>query len=287
MNINHRNKMKQILVCLLAMTLFTACDNDHDGVMNPDKEQNINPEEGISKIEFSLQTDATKRNLLDMTKISLFSEKDVTVADIREAYDKLEWIVKNKSGDAYSYSLLRENGMTFSWGHCFYAPGIYTTALIGSKGGKEVFHSNELTFRILKDKNFLGWNWNELPESSTTGQSYVNVLDPDFELTFQVLNEQGKRGIYIYRFNSKNEDEEAFNKESQDKLYRYITKLYGNAILNKDNVQLDETYLKEFSYQFKNSQPLAIWKNESSRMVLLLDRSHDFEKVIVFAEPRK
>ena len=287
MNINHRNKMKQILVCLLAMTLFTACDNDQDGVMNPDKEQNINPEEGISKIEFSLQTDATKRNLLDMTKISLFSEKDVTVADIREAYDKLEWIVKNKSGDTYSYSLLKENSMTFSWGHCFYAPGIYATALIGSKEGKEVFHSNELIFRILENKDFVGWNWDELPESSTTGQSYVNVLDPDFELTFQVLHEQGKRGIYIYRFNSNNEDEKVFNMESQDKLYRYITKLYGKPIIDKDNAQLDKTYLKEFSYQFKDSKPLAIWKNESSRMVLLLDRSHELEKVIVYAEPLK
>ena len=162
-----------------------------------------------------------------------------------------------------------------------------TTTLIGSKEGKEVFHSNEVTFRILEDRNFLGWNWDELPESSTTGQSYVNVLSPDFELTFQVLNEQGKRGIYAYRFNSKNEDEEAFNKESQDKLYRYITKLYGKPILDKDNVLLDETYFKEFSYQFKDSQPLAIWKNESSRMVLLLDRSHELEKVIVFAEPIK
>ena len=97
----------------------------------------------------------------------------------------------------------------------------------------------------------------------------------------------GNQGIYIYRFNSKNEDEEAFNKESQDKLYRYITKLYGKPIVDKDNAQLDETYLKEFSYQFKDSKPLAIWKNVSSRMVLLLDRSHELEKVIVFAEPRK
>ena len=287
MNIKNRNKMKQILVCLLAMTFFTACDSDQDDVINPDEEQNVNPEEGNSKIVFSLQTDATKRNLLDMTKISLFSEKDVKVADIREAYDKLEWIVKNKSGDTYSYSLLKDNEMTFSWEHCFYAPGIYTTALVGSKEGKEVFHSNEITFRILENKNFLRWNWDELTESSTTGQSYVNVLNPEFELTSQVLNEQGKSGIYIYRFNSKNEDEEAFNKESQAKLYRYITKLYGKPIIDKDHAQLDETYLKEFSYQFKDSKPLAIWKNVSSRMVLLLDRSHELEKVIVFAEPRK
>ena len=287
MNIKNRNKMKQILFSLLAFTLITACDNDHDDVISPDEEQNVNPEEGNSKIVFSLQTDATKRNLLDLTKISLFSEKDVTVADIREAYDKLEWIVKNKNGDTYSYSLLKENGMTFCWGHCFYVPGIYTTALIGSKEGKEVFHSNELTFRILENKNFLRWNWDELPESSTTGQSYVNVLDSDFELTFQVLNEQGKSGIYIYRFNSKNEDEEAFNKESRDKLYRYITKLYGKPIVDKDNAQLHEIYLKEFSYQFKDSKPLAIWKNVSSRMVLLLDGSQELEKVIVFAEPRK
>ena len=167
------------------------------------------------------------------------------VADIREAYDKLEWIVMNKSRDTYSYSLLKDNEMTFSWGHCFYVLGIDTTALIGSKEGKEVFHCNELTFRILEDKNFLGWNWDELPESSTTGQSYVNVLAPDFELTCQILNGQGKRGIYVYRFNSKNEDEEAFNKESQDKFYRYITKLYGKPIIDKDNAQLDETYLKE------------------------------------------
>ena len=286
-NMKHRNKMKQILVCLFAFTLFTACDRDQDDVMNPNEEQTVNPEEGNSKIVFSLQTDATKRNLLDLTKMSLFSEKDVTVADIREAYDKLEWIVKNSSGDTYSYSLLNENGMTFNWGHCFYAPGIYTTALIGSKEGKVVFRSNEVTFKILENKNFLGWNWDELPESNSTGQSYVNVLDPNFELTSQVLNEQGKRGIYVYRFNDKNEDEKAFNKDSQDKLYRYITKLYGKPIIDKDNAQLDETYLKEFSYQFKDSKPLALWKNESSRMVLLLDRSHELEKVIVFAEPRR
>ena len=76
MNIKNRNKMKQILFSLLAFTLITACDNDHDDVISPDEEQNVNPEEGNSKIVFSLQTDATKRNLLDLTKISLFSEKD-------------------------------------------------------------------------------------------------------------------------------------------------------------------------------------------------------------------
>ena len=287
MNIKHINKMKEILFCLLAVTFFTACGSDLDDVTKPDEEQNMKPDEESLKLLLSLQADATERHLIEMTKMSIFSEKKVTVANIRKAYDRLEWVVKNKSGETYSYSLLRENSMTFSWGHCFYIPGIYTTALIGSKEGKEFFHSNEVVFKILGNKDFLGWNWDELPESSTTGQSYVNVLDPDFELTFQVLNEQGKRGIYAYRFNAKNEDEKAFNKESQDKLYRYITKLYGKPIIDKDNAQLDETYLKEFSFQFKDSKPLAIWKNESSRMVLLLDRSHELEKVIVFAEPIK
>lgn len=287
MNIKHRNNMKQILFCLLAMPLFIACDSERDDVTKPDEEQNMKPEEENSKLVLSLQADATECNLLEMTKMLLYSEKNVTVADIREAYDRLEWVVKSKSGETYSYALLRENGMTFGWGHCFYAPGTYITTLIGSKDGKEVFRSNEVVFKIAGNKNFLAWNWDELPESSSTGQGYVNVLDPDFELTSHVLNEQGKRGIYAYRFNAKNEDEEAFNKESQDKLYQYITKLYGKPILDKDNVQLDETYLKEFSYQFKDSKPLAIWKNESSRMVLLLDRSHELKKVFVFAEPLK
>ena len=74
MNIKNRNKMKQILVCLFAMTFFTACDSDQDDVINPDEEQNVNPEEGNSKIVFSLQTDATKRNLLDDENIFIFRE---------------------------------------------------------------------------------------------------------------------------------------------------------------------------------------------------------------------
>lgn len=287
MNIKHRNKMKEILFCLLSVTFFTACSSGLDDVTKPDEGLNVKPEEENSKLVISLQADATERNLLDMTKMSLNLEKGVMVSDIRKVYDKLEWVVKNKSGETYSYSLLREDGMTFGWGHCFYAPGIYTTALIGSKDGREVFYSNEVVFTVSSKKDFLRWNWDEVSGNSTIGQGYVNVLYPDFELTSQVLNKQGKRGIYVYRFNAKNEDGEAFNKESQDKLYRYITKLYGKPIIDKNNTQLDEVYLKEFSYQFKDSKPLAIWKNESSRMVLLLDRSHELEKVIVFAEPIK
>ena len=48
MNIKNRNKMKHILVYLLAFTLFTACDSDQDDLINPDEEQNVNPEEGNS-----------------------------------------------------------------------------------------------------------------------------------------------------------------------------------------------------------------------------------------------
>ena len=287
MDIKHRNKMKHILFCLLAFTFFTACDSDKDDVIKPNEEQNINPEEENSKLVLSLKADVTERHLLEITKMALHSEKAVTVADIREAYDKLEWVVKNKSGETYSYSLLREHGMTFGWGHCFYAPGTYTTAVIGSKDGKEIFRSNEVIFNIAGNKDFLEWNWDKLPNSSSSGQSHVNVLDSEFELTSRIIDEQGKRGIYVYCFNDKNEDMEVFNKKSADKLYCYITKLYGEPALDKDDSQLDETYCKEFSCQFKDNKPLAIWNNKSTRIVLLHDKSHELEKVVVFAEPFK
>ena len=279
--------MKQLLLGLLAFTLVTACNSDQDEVTKPDEEQNVNPDEENSKLVLSLQADSTERGLLEMTKMSIHSEKVLTTTEIREAYDQLEWVVKNKNGETYRYSLLRENGMTMGWGHCFYAPGTYTTTLSGSKEGKEIFHSKEVTFHIKGNKDFLRWNWEQLPQSTSTGESYVNVLDPEFELTFRVLNEQDKRGVYAYRFNGKNEDEERFNKDSEEKLYKYITKLYGKPTLDKGNAQLDETYQKEFTCQFKDSKPLAMWKNETSRIVLLLDRSHELEKVIVLAEPLK
>ncbi len=260
---------------MLLLVLLISCSSDHDSFLDPASE--------IKKeLTFSLKADATKRNLLQMTALSIGFKEDVTTADIRKYYDQLEWAVKDNMGEVATYSLMSENHFTFSWGHCFHYPGTFVSSLVGRKEGKIVFESNPVTIQISADKDFLGWNWDELPDNTDSGKGYVNVLEPDMELSSLTVNEKDKHGIYVYLFNAIGQEE--FYKTSAEKLYNYMVKLYGKPAFVSTDKDLNKVYRAEFAYQLPNSIPLAVWKTAKSRMVLL-EIQREIKSARIFAEP--
>ena len=276
--------MKKIVFYILSLVLLTGCSTDSDNPINPDIPETSHPEEAEKELGFSLKASKTALDLLEMTNLSISFERDITVADIKKFYDALEWIVKDKTGTESTFSLMDETSFNAGWGHCFHYPGTFTSFLVGKKDGEIVYRSDSLTFSIPNDKDFLGWDWNELPDT-TSAASYVNVLDPSMELTSLTLSEPDKKGISIYLFNP-SEDEASFYEQSSEKLYRYMVTLYGTPKVDKNSEKLNETYQAEFAYQFPSSKPLAIWETAKSRMILLeVEGKEGIKTARVFAEP--
>lgn len=285
--------MKSVFVCLLSLLLLAGCGNDSapwaeepEQPEQPEQPEVPNPEQPDREVlPFSLKADVTDVHLLEMMKLAIVFDGTMSVGIVREYYDKLEWVVADEDGKESTLSLLDENGFLLSWGHCFYYPGTFTSYLRGSMKGEVTYQSQALTLNVSADRDFLGWNWNELPDNTDVANGYVNVLNPDFELCSVTLAQEGKRGIYIFPFNAKAEEENSFCKRSSEKLYRYMTDLYGEPVVDKEGADLDETYRTEFVHCLSDAKPLAIWKTESSRMVLLEVPVEDWKIARVFAEP--
>lgn len=287
MSTKSNHSMKSVFVCLLSLLLLAGCGNDSaPWAEEPEQPEVPNPEQPDKKVlPFSLKADVTDVHLLEMMKFSITFDVTMTMAEVRDCYDHLEWVVTDDDGKELTHSLLGENSFMFSWGHCFHYPGTFTSYLRGSKEDKVVYQSKTLTLNVAADRDFLGWNWNELPDNTDVANGYVNILDPDFELCSVTLAQEDKRGIYVFPFNAKAEEENAFCKRSSEKLYRYMMDIYGEPVVDKDGADLDEAYRTEFAYCLSDAKPLAIWKTESSRMVLLEVSVEDWKVARVFAEP--
>lgn len=289
MSTKSNHSMKSVFVCLLSLLLLAGCGNDSapwaEEPEQPEQPEVPNPEQPDREVlPFSLKADVTDVHLLEMMKLAIVFDRTMTMAEVYDCYDRLEWVVADEEGKESILSLLDENSFILSWGHCFHYPGTFTSYLRGSKEGEVVYQSQTLTLNVSADRDFLGWNWNELPDNTDVANGYVNVLNPDFELCSVTLAQEGKQGIYVFPFNAKAEEENSFCKRSIEKLYQYMTDIYGKPAVDKDNVNLDETYRAEFAYSLPNAVPLAIWKTESSRMVLL-EIQGEWKVARVFAEP--
>ena len=112
---------------------------------------------------FSLKADVTDVHLLEMMKLAIVFDRTMTMAEVYNCYDRLEWVVADEDGKESILSLLDENSFILSWGHCFHYPGTFTSYLRGSMKGEVTYQSQALTLNVSADRDFLGWNWNELP----------------------------------------------------------------------------------------------------------------------------
>lgn len=276
MHIKYPTLLKKFFLLLLLCLLGIGCDKYSE---NCEKQESLE-----NKVLFLYKPEKVEMNLLEITNFSIVFEEPASLAQIQKRYDRLEWVVQDEEGEQYSFTLMNANEFTFKWGHCFYHPGTFKSYLLGIKDERIIYQSDTVTLKISNTKDFLGWNWNEFPDKTISENSFVNILDPSFELAYFSLDNPEQKGICTYLLNSKQQDEDIFSQEAFRKLYNYMEELYGEPVVDKESADLNTMYEAEFSYQYKDAQPLAIWKTSKSRIVLL-EVQKEWKSIILFAEP--
>ncbi|MDY3069217.1 MAG: hypothetical protein SOR57_06065 [Parabacteroides sp.] len=276
MHIKYPTLLKIFFLSLLLCLLGTGCDK---------YSENWEEQESSEKeVLFLYKPEKVEMNLLEITDFSIVFEESASLAQIQERYDRLEWVVQDEEGEQYSFTLMNAKEFTFKWGHCFYYPGTFKSYLLGVKNERIVYQSDTVTLKISNTKDFLRWNWNEFPDKTISENSFVNILDPDFELAYFSLDNPDQKGICVYLLNSEQQDEDIFSQEAFRKLYNYMEELYGEPVVDKESADLNTMYEAEFSYQYADAQPLAIWKTSKSRIVLL-EVQKEWKSIYLFAEP--
>lgn len=287
MNIKHRSSVRRAVLFFGLLVLLAGCGKETDFSMDagaPGGSDETGPEETPKELILSLAAENTDLDLLEETVFSIVFGDDVTIARIRETYDRLEWVVKNEKAEESAFVLMDERHFIAGWGHCFHYPGRFVASLVGYRAGERVFQSDPVEVNVSAGKDFLGWNWNELPGNTTSGIGYVNVLDPELELTSVTLDDPEKKGIFVYLFNGKGEDEDLFYIHSSQTLHAYMTALYGSPAIEKETEELLAAYRTEFAYRPEHSTPLAIWRTPKSRAVLI-EVQKDCKRAQIYAEP--
>lgn len=161
---------------IMLPVLFSACSDSDD---SNDDGGDGTVDSGLVKIAYT--ADRTSENIFGQMNFGVTFAKSggdgsVSMADVRESYDSIVWKVEETGR---SFKLMDNVRMTMQWSHCFYLPGSYTTYVVGYKGDREIFRTESVALKVMDNKDFLCWNWNDMTgNEGNTG--YKNVLDSDF-----------------------------------------------------------------------------------------------------------
>ncbi len=134
-----------------------------------------------------------RKNVFDRMDFYLTNDgsQSITMGLLSEVCDSIVWTVNGQKGSYRLYE--RESGegvvkshLVMEWGHCFIFPGDYETCLTAWKDNK-VLYQDILSVTIINDKDFLGFNWKDVTNTSQAWTSYVDVIgsNPDLMTTYR------------------------------------------------------------------------------------------------------
>lgn len=234
-----------------------------------------------------------RKNVFDRMDFYLTNDgsQSITMGLLSEVCDSIVWTVNGQKGSYRLYE--RESGegvvkshLVMEWGHCFIFPGDYETCLTAWKDNK-VLYQDILSVTIINDKDFLGFNWKDVTNTSQAWTSYADVIgsNPDLMTTYRF--NAGVPSVEVAYFNVTSDK---YLSQSYDVLYNYFCSFYSQPTYEdkKDKQKIFRLYKELFSEQkvYPNAYPCAIWVTDNANAVLLLDED-DSARYIVYAEPRQ
>ncbi|TDN98942.1 hypothetical protein [Sunxiuqinia elliptica] len=245
-----------------------------------------------SQLRVKMNAKEKEGNIFGLMEFNLFSysEEDFTLLDLTEAYDSLVWLCSNSN---QRFKVLEHSGNSsnfiWQWSNCFFLPAKYETVLLGYKNGQLVT-SDTVSVNIADNKDFLGYNWDDVVSTSTESTGYVNVFSDEY---YFVTRENVTNNIpSISLFLSKNyiENEAAFFSKSKEILLGYINTSYSEPTYSNDeNNSLFGIYNNLFKNRKEGVTPEYIWITSTSKISLLkkYDINNGFSKYEIYAEPTR
>lgn len=242
-----------------------------------------------SQLRVKMNVKQKEGNIFDLMEFNLFSysEKDVTLLDLTEAYDSLVWVCTNTN---QRYKILEDSGnsthFTWKWSNCFFLPAKYETALLGYKNN-QLISGDTVTVDIANNKDFLGYNWKDVVRTSRYNIGYQNVFLKGYDfVTYSILTE-GVPSASLFLIDNKNTGEHAFALKSKQILFDYTCSLYSTPTYSQDSPTLLTNYNEQFKNKKNGAVPECIWITPKSRIVLLneYDEAEEYSKYEIYAEP--
>lgn len=284
--------MKRLLYSLLCTFFLFSCSGTTEDIIpdNPSTGGEGGTDNTIGNCHIKLGVKQNVRNIFEHSEFNIRfkGEPSYTLVDISNAYDSIVWVVSGQQGRRSVFigynSQHPGTSLTWIWSHRFYSPGHYEARLHGYKDNKIVC-SDTLQLDITDNKDFLGWNWNELTHLNQS-IGHINALNKHYELsTYAAVSPQGIPSIELSLCNSLCEDEKQFSQKSDTVLYNYITSLYRRPTYDRNSSELAAKYNTLFSNKKENVQPCAIWLTRNAKIVLLRRDVKYSERSWIYAEP--
>jgi hypothetical protein len=282
--------MKNLFIPLSILLFICSCsDNSFDDGTDPDGNE-------TGFVTISLKAKQTEGNIHDLMQFYMVPDKECTMLDVNNSYDSLIWRIQDNKG----YLKLMEHtynsgSMTFSWSHSFYEEFHGYAILDGFKDGKIIL-SDSLKIKVNNNRDFLGFNWGDITSSDQIYTGNVNVLEPDFDISWWRRFIAGKPSINVLfqpTEDIRNDDvlAEKFYTERQEQLILdYISGLYGEPVLNidKDGATITDTFHSIFKQEEDSFSPRYIWETATSNIVMLQSYREPEQYYVchIYAEPR-
>ncbi|WP_321286296.1 hypothetical protein [uncultured Sunxiuqinia sp.] len=244
----------------------------------------------INQLELNMSAKKEAGNIFDLMVFNLNTsyEGRITLLDLTETYDSIVWLCTNTSQRFRVLESQENSGsFTWQWSNCFFLPAVYETCVLGYKDS-QIISSDTVYVDIANDKDFLGFNWDDVESKVSTG--YENIFSDEY---YFVTHENVTNNIpSISLFLSKNyiENEAAFFSKSKEILLGYINTLYSEPTYSNDE---DNSLFGIYNNLFKNRKedvtPEYIWITSTSKISLLkkYDINNGFSKYEIYAEPAR
>ncbi|MGV8134990.1 MAG: hypothetical protein AB2L20_07230 [Mangrovibacterium sp.] len=243
-----------------------------------------------SQLRVKMNVKEKEGNIFDLMEFNLFSysEKDFTLLDLTEAYDSLVWVCTNTN---QRYKILEDSGNSthfmWKWSNCFFLPAEYATCLLGYKNNR-VISSDTVVVNITDDRDFLGFNWQDVHGTSKTSTGYHSVFSKGYDFaTYSVVTEKVP-SLYLLLHRANYDDDSAFAQKSRQVLLDYINSLYGAPTYssNGDN-SVSEAYSTMFKNKPEGTTPEYLWVTSKSRIALVkkYNEGVGYPEYEIYAEP--
>lgn len=206
----------------------------------------------------------------------------------KEICDSIVWTAEGVDGSYRVFDYETGDGweqshFTMQWGHCFAYPAEYKTTLTAWKDNRAIADFR-LDVAIGNDKDFLGYDWDEITEESQSWTTYASVLGD-----IRLMTTSGVNGDvpFVEARMFPTDDFAA----SLGYLYDYIEEFYSQPDYedSKDKGEIFRRYDELFSEQkrYPYAYPRAIWTTQRANIALILEESIEEPRYIVYAEPAR
>ncbi|WP_139249720.1 hypothetical protein [Mariniphaga anaerophila] len=244
----------------------------------------------VQIIDRSLKLKATRTqgNIFDLMEFNMYSEEEFTSQNLIEIYDSVVWVCTNTN---QRLQILESSGhgsrFISKWSNCFFLPAEYETCLLGYKNNR-VISADTVSVSIVNDKDFLGYNWSDVVNTSTVSTGYQNAFIKGYDFaTRSVVTDNGS-SLHLFLFQTNSGDGVAFAQKSRQVLLNYINSLYSAPTYSFDvDNSLSEIYNQLFRNTGTGVTPEYIWITPKSNMALIkkYDENAGVLKYEIHAEP--